>query len=248
MKLGTIIVLLLFTSQMAFADMTLPYRIRLNRFLLQSRQYSNQSRLAFIYGDYLASIELAEKAVHYANLSDEYVRMRLAMRDADRAIAAARERLRDAQATNAALRFPAEFSRGQAALAEALAFRAEEQWDEATSAANRVLALLAYIDIDFNLIEFLPARYTVRNWHTYEDSLWNIAGRPWVFNNPLLWRLLYDANRDIMPEPGNPDLIHPGMVLQIPSLRGEARRGMWDAAAEYPFNLWYVLESPDDED
>ena len=121
----------LFTTGTAFAeiDPTLPQSIRLNRFLLRSRQYSNQSRLAFIHGDYLASIELSEMAIHYANLSDEYVRMRLAMRETDRAIAAARGRLRDLQATNAALRFPAEFSRGQEALAEALVLRAEERWD-----------------------------------------------------------------------------------------------------------------------
>ena len=233
----------LFTAGTAFAeiDPSLPQSIRLNRFILQSRQYSNQSRLAFIYGNYLGSIELSERAIHYANLSDEYVRMRLAMREADRAIAAARQRLNYVQSTNAALRFPAEFSRGQDALAESLALRAGEQWDEAARAANRVLALLAYIDIDFNLIEFLPARYTVRDWHIYRDSLWNIAGRPWVFNDPFLWELLYDANRDIMPEPGNPDLIHPGMILEIPSIRGEVRQGMWDAEAEYPFSLWEIV-------
>jgi hypothetical protein len=30
-----------------------------------------------------------------------------------------------------------------------------------------------------------------------------------------------------MPQPSNPDLIHPGMILDIPSIRGESREGMW---------------------
>ena len=250
MKIGIITFLMfLFTAQMALAEpeVFIPQSIRFNRFLLQSRQYSNQARLAFIYGEYTQSIELSEKAIHYANLSDEYIRMRLAMRDTDRAIAAARDRLRHIQSTQAASRFPAEYSRARGALDEALALRAEGRWDEATSAANRVLSLLAYVDVDFGSMEFLPARYTVRHWHTYEDSLWNIAGRPWVFNNPFLWRRLYEANRHIMPQPGNPDLIHPGMILEIPSIRGEVRQGMWDAAAEYPFSLWEIVTPEDTE-
>jgi hypothetical protein len=30
-----------------------------------------------------------------------------------------------------------------------------------------------------------------------------------------------------MPDPANPDLIEPGMVIDIPSIRGETREGMW---------------------
>jgi len=37
-----------------------------------------------------------------------------------------------------------------------------------------------------------------------------------------------------MPERDNPDLILPGMVLNIPSIRGETRQGMWQEGTEYP--------------
>jgi nucleoid-associated protein YgaU len=80
----------------------------------------------------------------------------------------------------------------------------------------------------------LPAQYTVRSWSVYRDCFWNIAGRPWVYGDSRKWRILYDANRTKLPEPGNPDLILPGMILDIPSIQGETRRGMWNEKTEYP--------------
>jgi nucleoid-associated protein YgaU len=82
-------------------------------------------------------------------------------------------------------------------------------------------------------IPALPSQYTVRPWAVSRDCLWNIAGRPWAYGDPTKWRLLYDANRLKLPEPNNPNLIHPGMVLDIPSIRGETRQGMWDATRSY---------------
>jgi nucleoid-associated protein YgaU len=79
----------------------------------------------------------------------------------------------------------------------------------------------------------LPATFTVRSWTLYRDSLWTIAERPEIFGNPFRWPLLFDANRQIMPNPNNPDLIHPGMVLQIPSLDGEHREGEWQNGRIY---------------
>jgi nucleoid-associated protein YgaU len=44
---------------------------------------------------------------------------------------------------------------------------------------------------------------------------------------------LYEANKDKIPDPNNPHLIRPGTVLDIPSLHGEVRSGMWDPGADY---------------
>jgi nucleoid-associated protein YgaU len=79
----------------------------------------------------------------------------------------------------------------------------------------------------------LPAQYTVRTWAAARDCFWNIAGMPTVYNDPYQWRVLYNANRAKLPQPSNPDLIHPGTVLDIPSIRGEAREGMWVAGRTY---------------
>ena len=79
-----------------------------------------------------------------------------------------------------------------------------------------------------------PAQYTVRPWASSRDCFWNIAGRPWVYGDPYQWRLLYNANRAKLPNPNDPDLIEPGMVLDIPSIQGESREGLWDANKSYP--------------
>ena len=80
---------------------------------------------------------------------------------------------------------------------------------------------------------YLPASYTVRDWDVSGDCFWNIAGRPWAYGDPHQWRLLYDANRSKLPDPNNPNLIEPGTVLEIPSIRGEVRQGAWDEAKTY---------------
>jgi nucleoid-associated protein YgaU len=74
----------------------------------------------------------------------------------------------------------------------------------------------------------------VRPWAESKDCLWNIAGRPWVYNDPKKWKVLYDANKSKLPDQNNPDLIHPGMVLDIPSIKGEHRSGMWESGKNYP--------------
>ncbi|GHU22941.1 hypothetical protein FACS1894164_06300 [Spirochaetia bacterium] len=78
-----------------------------------------------------------------------------------------------------------------------------------------------------------PAQYTVRSWYTTRDCLWNIASWPWVYGDATKWTRLYNANRDKLPEPENPDLILPDMVLDIPSLKGEIREGMWSENIVY---------------
>ena len=79
----------------------------------------------------------------------------------------------------------------------------------------------------------LPATFTVRSWLAYRDSLWTIAGRPEIFGNPFRWPVLFETNKQIMPEPENPNLIEPGMVLEIPSIDGEVREGAWQSGREY---------------
>ena len=79
----------------------------------------------------------------------------------------------------------------------------------------------------------LPATFTVRSWATYRDCLWNIAAHPAVFGDPLKWPVLFNANRHRMPNPNNPDLILPGMVLEIPSIDGEVREGAWQSDRVY---------------
>jgi len=72
----------------------------------------------------------------------------------------------------------------------------------------------------------LPAQYRVKTWNRTRDCLWNIAAKKEIYGDPFKWRILYNANRQKLTRPGNPNLIEPGMILDIPSINGEIRSGI----------------------
>lgn len=245
-----------------------PESIRNNQYYRESLRLTNLAKLAYNEGDYDTSSNYAAEAVRYAQLSDEYVALRLKMKEANDAIAAAKTRLDWASSVNAARRYPREFGEATNYYNASLNLRKAEDWDGAIEAAYRVIGALAYVKEEEVIVEqpvepvvespvieppvvepplviqepapqepepvLLPSQYTVRPWSTFRDCLWNIAGRPWIYGDPTQWRLLYNANKSKMPNPNNPDLIEPGMVLDIPSIRGEERKGLWDAEKTYP--------------
>ena len=51
--------------------------------------------------------------------------------------------------------------------------------------------------------------YTVKS----NDTLWSIAADPKVYGDANKWKLLYDANRDVLK---SPDRLQAGMTLKIP--------------------------------
>lgn len=178
---------------------------------------------AFEYGDYDASANYAAEAARAALRSDEYVAMQLKRKAAGDGIAAARERLDWAASIGAEQRFAQSFSDASSAYQDAVSAYSIEEWDVSLEASRRVVALLA----DVNEFAALPARYTVRTWKEFRDCFWNIAGYSFVYGDPTQWRRLYEANRGKLRRPDNPDLLHPGTVLDIPSIRGEFREGVW---------------------
>jgi colicin import membrane protein len=67
----------------------------------------------------------------------------------------------------------------------------------------------------------LPKYYTVGAWPP--DCFWKIAEL--VYGDPFRWPILYEANRDKLEDPDNPDLLERGVVLEIPTINGELREG-----------------------
>ena len=80
----------------------------------------------------------------------------------------------------------------------------------------------------------LPKYYVVRLIPANRDCLWKIAGYSFVYNDPTKWKILYEANKNKLPIPDNPDLILPEMIIEIPSLAGEIREGTYDPKQSYP--------------
>ena len=210
-------------------DAAIPEGISNNKFYLESLRLNRVAMDMYEVGDYDASSGFAEEAIRYAQLSDEYVSTQL--------IAEAKRLIAWADNNNIKTKFPNNYSEGVNQYEIAVAAHSNEVWNDAIVAAINAIEIFAAFEstgkpvvttVAASSATGLPRQYTVRTWRVERDCLWTIAGYPWVYGDPWKWRELYDANKDKMPEPANPDLIVPGMVLNIPNLPGENRQGMWN--------------------
>jgi hypothetical protein len=78
----------------------------------------------------------------------------------------------------------------------------------------------------------LPNFYVVKR----GDSLWWIAKYKDIYNDPMLWPLLYEANKKVIK---NPNRIYPGLRLQIPRTGytlADIRTARQKAGARKPYN------------
>lgn len=200
-----------------------------NSFYQAGSDLSLQAEAAYDSGDYDAAADYAAQAQEYFAKSDEYVAMMLRYQDAQAALAKADERMAWAESVGARRNAPDAMATADMELANARKAMADEKYDEAAVAANAVLAALAGV----TEARPLPAAYLVQLLPKDRDCLWKIAGLPWAYADPWQWKKLYDANRKLLFDPNNPDLILPGQVIKLPSLYGEKREGMYDPNAKY---------------
>ncbi|MBR2363158.1 MAG: hypothetical protein IKA80_11035 [Spirochaetaceae bacterium] len=78
-----------------------------------------------------------------------------------------------------------------------------------------------------------PEYYIIHDWYKTKDCFWNIAAKPFVYNDPFKWEVLYNANKGVLENSSNPDVIQPEIKIRIPSLAGEIREGTYDPNLEY---------------
>jgi hypothetical protein len=78
-----------------------------------------------------------------------------------------------------------------------------------------------------------PKYYTVGKRIGITDMLYRIAALPGIYNDPTRWQIIYEANKEKLRDPNNPHLILKGMILEIPSIKGERREGNYDLKARY---------------
>lgn len=201
-----------------------------NSYYQQSLRLQDEANAAYEEGDYDKARELALQAQENARLSDEYVARMVSRQSAENAIAEAKDRFEWAAGLGAEKRYADDFSTAKAELEAANAAFAREEYDEAIAHAFNVMASLSGV----TPAQGFPASYEVKELSFQTDCFWRIAAKPWVYNDPLQWPALYRANKDSMPDPANPDLIMPGMIIVIPSLRGELREGEYVEGVDYP--------------
>jgi nucleoid-associated protein YgaU len=191
-----------------------------NEYLLESIRLLALAEESLTAGKFDEASQYAAEAEKYAKLSDDYVSLQMKIKETNDAIAAAEDRMARAKATGAAGKYAETYGEAELVYTEALDFRTGEEWDKAKDSALRVLAILNTLPDE----TVLPAQYLVRNWATTKDCLWNIAAKPEIYGNPRQWQHIYNANKDKLAN--NPNIIEPGMLLDIPSIRGEVRYGI----------------------
>lgn len=192
-------------------------------------EYTKKAEAALDAGEYDLSVEYAQKASENAELSKAFIEKMLAKADADKTMKEASKKLEWAKGISAERNFPMAYTAGQEAYSNAETSYSSEDYVSATQYAKQVLTALEGV----REITPLPQFYVVRPWAQTKDCYWNISGRPYIYNNPLLWENLYQANKTKQPKPENPDLILPGMKMEIPSLSGEYREGVYSPNKKY---------------
>ena len=216
---------------MAFSAFAASYKN--NTYQKLANEYTKKAEAALDAGEYALSEEYAAKAAENAELSKAYIDKMLAQGNAEKAIAEAKKKLDWAKSINADKTFPTAYSAAEEAFSNANTAYDKGDYLSALQYAKAVNDALNGV----REVTPLPQFYVVRPWAETKDCYWNISGRKYVYNNPLLWENLYNANKSKMPRPNDPNLILPGMKMEIPSISGELREGTYSPNKEYePFN------------
>lgn len=224
MKKVLAIVSLIFAASLVFAA-----SYKNNTYQKMADEYTRKAQNALDAGEYVLAEEYAAKAEENARLSEEFVKKMLAKSECDVLMKQAAKKLEYAKSVNAERNFPMAYSSAQKSYASAQEAYGTEDYATASAFARKVLEALA----DIKEITPLPEFYVVRPWAETRDCYWNISGRPYVYDNPLLWENLYQANKSNMPRPNDPNLILPGMKMKIPSITGEYREGVYNPSKKY---------------
>ena len=223
-KLVLILVILLVTLGFVFGA-----SYSNNEYQKKARELTVLAQEAFDEGDYDKAIELTAQAEENAEKSQAYIQMMIAKADAEKQMTIAKNQQAWALRVRGDVNYPMAYSAGTKSLENGqIAFDKE---DFVGASAYAIEAIQSFSSIEE--VTPLPQFYIVRPWAETKDCYWNISGRSYVYNNPTLWENLYQANKSKMKDPANPDLIYPGMKMEIPSITGEYREGTYSPKAEY---------------
>ncbi len=197
-----------------------------NEFYKKSIEFTNLSEKALAEGEYDLSAEYAIKAQENAALSKKYIAEMVAAYRARTALTAAKERMELADRLNIKGRDSQLYTDASALFKSANDKFSEKDYEKSTADSLMVIELLKDIAPAAKK-DILPASYEVILNVDKRDCLWRIAEYDFVYGDPWKWKILYEANKDTMPEPDNPSLIVPGQIIKIPSIKGETRSGKY---------------------
>ncbi len=195
----------------------------------ESLRYRRLSEEAIEEGEYDKAIEYAEKSKEFSQKSEEYIKFMMAKYRANSALWKARNRRSQVRRADGDISEPGKFSEAEELIEKAdelFQEDAEESFKESQEASVKAVEILDSIEPPESE-NLLPAAYVVRDMPGEEDCFWRISSYDFIYDDPAGWWPIYQANKDKLPEPDNPDLIRPGMVMEIPEKEGENRHGVW---------------------
>ncbi len=209
-----------------------------NEFYHKAQQLLAQSKQAFAQGDYDGSTRLASQAKDSLAKSDEYVATMMQFYRANGWLSVAKDRVAYAKSIQADVNYKDAYDKAVVNVTGAKTALDGKDYSSSIDLSKAAIAALEGIVPAIAKPPAgppdLPEYYTVRLLLPLRDCFWRIAGYPFVYNNPWKWRLLYDANKSVLENPDNPDLIEPGQRFVIPNLGDEVRSGEYDPQQRYP--------------
>ena len=183
---------------------------------------------AYEDADYPEVIRLSGEIDMYTDLLNKEIETQLAAYRARSALTRLKDRLAQASRLNAQKNFPDEFAEGKKLYDQSYnEFNTQKDYVASLATSTRALEILSVIKF-IATESSLPAFYVVRLLPGNTDCFWNISDYEFIYSDPWKWKILYEANKSKLPQPDNPDLILPGMILTIPSINGEVRSGTWE--------------------
>ena len=207
----------------------------------ESLRYRQLAETAIEDGEYRQAKEYAELSADYARKSDEYVAFMLAKYRANSLLQRAAALQGQVERSGRYKENPGVFTEAKNLVTAAGELYSNDDFTLSSENSRSAIAMLEETfggpRIQTQTTGGLPAAYLVRKIPGAEDCFWRIAGYDFVYGNTSGWKPLYEANKSKMPQPGNPDLILPGMIMKIPSRPGETRSGVWvdgEIKADYP--------------
>ena len=220
-------VVILFVTLFSLSLFAISYKN--NTYQKLADEYTKKAEIALDAGQYDDAVEYSKKAEENAALSKAYIALMMERKTAEDNIKLAKNQVAYAEKINAPNTFPMAYSAAIENLSNAESSFESEDYPQATEYAKACIASLDGI----REVTPLPEYYIVKPWAETKDCYWNISGRPYVYNNPLLWENLYQANKNDMPKPEDPNLILHGMKMKIPSITGEYSTGVYDSKKSY---------------
>lgn len=214
-----------------------------NDFYKQAIQQQVQSQQAYDDGDFDSATALAKSSKENFEKSDAWVAKKMAFYRANGWLQKANERLAYVKGLKGELTPRGAVDEASTDIANAKVMLDAEEYprsiylsQQGIEVLRNVRELVAVTPVSTPAqaeTPPLPATYTVRLNMDRRDCFWRIAGFPFVYNDPWKWKTLYDANKSLIEDPKNANLIQPGQVFTIPSLRGEVREGEYDPEKTY---------------